>query len=350
LRLRGGYDRAVRTPSFAEAVIPVSGNVANLAIIDPCSLSSPSTRARPEIRALCLSQMSQAAFSSYVQTSPAISAPLLGNPALRPENSESFRLGVKLTPNFTSAAFDELAFSIDYYSIRVNNAIGLYPLAQKTLAGCFNQDPAQSNPDYSPTHPFCRLVERNGTGVISTISQPYVNMGAIKTEGIDIGIKWEAALDGTADFVGVDSSITRVLAYKIQNAPNAPFQDFSGTLGDGLLYAPSASGSVAPQPHWRSLTKLHYRSAQIKLEFTWRFISGMKDPNAIANYSPRSTPDYSLFDLALNFTIRDGLTLSAGSENLFDRKPPTITYPGMTMASVYDVVGRSLYISARAEL
>ena len=74
----------------------------------------------------------------------------------------------------------------------------------------------------------------------------------------------------------------------------------------------------------------------------------MLDPNAIAGYSPAGTPDYSLFDLAAKLTLGKGLTLRAGISNLFNRQPPTITYPGMTMAAVYDVVGRSFHFGAIA--
>ena len=353
LMFRGGYERAVRVPSFAEASIPTTGNVASMTVADPCSLTSPATRAVPQIQALCLSQMSPAAYASYIQTSPAINAPIQGNMALNPEQADTYTLGAVLQPDLPTAAFRHLSFSVDYYSIRIANAIGLYPLAQTALIDCFNLDAAHSNPTYSPSNPFCQLIGRNGTGSINSIVQPYVNLGAIRTEGIDITLQWEADLGGHAGTllggsIGIDSRFTRLLSYTVQSVPGGPLQEWAGTLGAGLLYSPATSGSTAPQPRWRGLTNLHYRYGGSELSLRWRFVSGMTDPNAIPGFSPRGTPDYSLFDLAAQVAVKNGLMLRAGINNLFNRQPPTITYPGMTVASMYDVVGRSYFVGVRA--
>ena len=349
LIFRGGYERAARVPSFAEAAIPVTGNVASLTVTDPCSLTSPATRSVPQIAGLCLAQMSPAAFASYVQTSPAINAPVLGSSELRPEHAMTYTLGMEVRPKTQNPAFHRLSLSVDYYAIRVANAIGLYPLAQTALAGCFNLDPSQSNPGYSPANSFCQLISRNGAGIISSISQPYVNFGAIRTAGIDIALKWEARLAKNAGFIGLDSNITRLLTYKLQSVPSGSFQEYSGSLGAGLLYSPSTSGSTPPQPLWRVLSSLHYRRDAFEVKLRWRYISGMSDPNAIVGYSPARTPNYSLFDLGAKLAIGKGLTLRWGINNLFDRKPPIITFPGMTMASVYDVSGRYFHLSAQAQ-
>ncbi len=350
LSLNGGYERAVRVPSFAEAAIPVTGNVASLTLADPCSLTSPATRAVPQIAALCLSQMSPAAYASYIETSPAINAPIQGNAALSPERADTYTVGASLQPQLRAPVFHHLSFSVDYYAIRIANAIGLFPLAQTALADCFNLDAAHSNPTYSPANRYCQLIGRNGTGLINSIVQPYVNLGAIRTEGLDFTLRWETQLAHSAGFIGIDSRFTRLLSYTVQTVPGGAFQSYAGTLGAGLLYSPATSGSTAPQPRWRGLTGLYYRTDGFQANLRWRFISGMTDPNAIPCFSPPGTPDYSLFDLSTQIDIRNGLTLRAGINNLFDRQPPTITYPGMTMASVYDVVGRSFFVGLQARL
>ena len=347
LLFRGGYERAVRVPSFAEASIPTTGNVASMTMADPCSLTSPATRAVPQIAALCLAQMSPAAYASFIQTSPAINAPIQGNSALSPEHADTFTLGAVLRPDLGTAAFRQFSFSVDYYAIRIANAIGLYPLAQTALTDCFNLDAGHSNPTYSPTNPYCQLIGRNGTGQINSIIQPYMNLGAIRTEGIDFTLQWEADLHA-AGAVGINSRFTRLLSYNVQSVPGGPMQEWAGTLGAGLLYSPATSGSTAPQPRWRGLTNLHYRYQGSEVSLRWRFISGMTDPNAIAGFSPAGTPNYSLFDLSVQDALRKGLILRAGVNNLFNRQPPTITYPGLTLASIYDVVGRSFYVGVQA--
>ena len=350
LTLRGGYERAVRVPSFAEAAIPTTGNVASLALTDPCSLTSPATRAVPQIAALCRAQMSSAAYATYIETSPAVNAPIVGNAGLRPEEADTYTLGAVLRPELHAAAFHTLLLSVDYYTIRVDNAIGLYPLAQTALAGCFNLDPAHSNPTYSAANPFCQLIGRSGTGQINSIAQPYMNLGAIRTAGVDLTVQWEAKLAGDAGFIGIDTRFTRLLSYSVQSVPGGPLQEWAGTLGAGVLYSPATSGSTPPQPVWRGLSSVHYRRGGSEVSLRWRFISGMSDPNAVPGFSPRGTPDYSLFDLAATVPLPRNVTLRAGVDNLFNRQPPNITYPGLTMPSIYDVLGRSFWLELSARI
>ena len=350
LSFRAGYERAVRVPSFAEADIATTGNVASMTLTDPCSRTSPATRAVPQIAALCLAQMSAPAYASYIQTSPAINAPIEGNGALSPEQADTYTAGAVLRPDLTAPAFHRLSLSVDYYSIHIANAIGLYPLAQTALAGCFNLDAGHSNPSYSPANAFCQLITRNGTGSINSISQPYRNLGAIRTQGIDIALQWEAELGAGLGFFGIDSRFTRLLSYAVQSVPGGSLQEFAGTLGAGVLYSPATSGSTAPQPRWRGLSALHYRRGGSEVSLRWRYTAGMSDPNAVPGFSPAGTPDYSLFDLGLRLDIGHGLRLRAGVDNLFNRQPPVVTYPGLTLPSIYDVVGRSFYLGVTARI
>jgi iron complex outermembrane receptor protein len=350
LRIRGDVERSARAPSFAESVIPITGNVASLALIDPCSLSSPGTRAVPAISALCQAQMSPAAFANYVQTSPAVSAPLIGNGNLTPEKADNIRIGAAWAPEYTAPGLGRVSLSASYYAIHIRDAIGLFPLAQYSLAACFNLDPERSNPSYDPSSSYCRLIKRNAAGIIDTISQPYVNSSSIKTSGIDLGAIWQYELPDGASSFEISANITRVLDFKVKNSPTSATQNFEGTLGDGLLYSPSTSGSIAPQPRWRALTRAHYRTERFGFQISLRYMSGMKDLNAIPGYSPSGTPSYSLFDTHLQAQASDNVTLRLGIDNVFDKMPPSITYPGMTMASIYDTLGRSVQISARVAL
>ena len=76
----------------------------------------------------------------------------------------------------------------------------------------------------------------------------------------------------------------------------------------------------------------------------------MSDPNAIPGFSPPGTPDYSLFDIAGTLVLPHGVSLRAGVDNVFNKQPPTITYPGMTLPSIYDVVGRSFWLGVTARM
>jgi len=58
---------------------------------------------------------------------------------------------------------------------------------------------------------------------------------------------------------------------------------------------------------------------------------------------------YSYFDLSADWTVRHGIDLRAGVNNIFDIEPPvlgTASQNGNTFANVYDGLGREVFVSA----
>ncbi|WP_163317077.1 TonB-dependent receptor, partial [Enterobacter hormaechei] len=82
------------------------------------------------------------------------------------EKADSFTIGTVWSPRFNSPMFRTLNLSIDYYNIKLRDAIGTVSLTQ-ILPRCFNFD-GLSNPSYSVNNIFCQQITRDPrSGAIS---------------------------------------------------------------------------------------------------------------------------------------------------------------------------------------
>ncbi len=179
LRLRGGYQRAIRAPNIGELFTAPTPNSESLGTIgpigshDPCDVRtayrSASYAGSAQVRALCLAQGVPASIiDNYRNTNSRTATASQGNPNLTEETADTFSYGAVVRPDFASPLFKTISFSADYYDIKLQDAIGTVT-GLLTLSKCFNAD--GSNPTYSPTNYFCTQVSReSATGLISVIN------------------------------------------------------------------------------------------------------------------------------------------------------------------------------------
>jgi outer membrane receptor protein involved in Fe transport len=98
----------------------------------------------------------------------------------------------------------------------------------------------------------------------------------------------------------------------------------------------------------------------------WRYVGGVKLDfdegnkllqNGYFDTADNHLPGVSYFDLEGSWRVKDGLTVRAGINNLFDKDPPLTdtsacaaavcngnTYPG-----VYDALGRTMFVGLTAK-
>lgn len=348
LRLRGGYARAVRAPSVGELFVAPSGSVPSIGQPsqgqgDPCAIANPA-RTGPNaagVRALCLAQGVPAnVIDSFVNLQNDAPATLVGNPNLDPETADTYTLGVTFSPPTGNPIFSGLSLSVDYYNIKVAGAIGVYSALQ-SVTSCFNID--GSNPNLDPANEFCANIARDpNTGRISQIRQPTRNLGAFRTSGIDVALRWAVPIGpGRAT---LDSNVTWLDSFEVQAIPGGPFLEYAGSVGGTATFQP---GSL---PEWKAVTQLAYSVGGIELGGRWRFLDSMRAVQRVVN--PAATtpgvPSYNLFDVFASVRVSQDFTFRFGINNVADRRPPvTGGIPGTTEASTYDVLGRTFYVSTR---
>jgi outer membrane receptor protein involved in Fe transport len=353
VRLRGGYQRAIRAPNVGELYTATTGEFPTIGSAgtsptsgDPCDNRS-SARNGPNaaaVRAICLSQgIPDALYAGYLTNVTQVAAYRSGNPDLTPETADTWTFGAVLSPRAASPWLAGFRASIDYYHIKIDDAIATIDVPV-SLNKCFNAD--GSNPNFDPQNYFCTLIGRDeNSGGITNALKPYLNLGGYKTAGVDVQIDWGIRLadiglgDGSGKF-GISSMINYLDKFEIQNLPGAPFQDFARTIGSGTTL-----------PRWRATTSVTFGTDAFSALLRWRYIGSMMDSSRVTN-AASVTPGvkaYNYFDLSLRVDPAERFSVRFGVNNLFDKVPPVVSgVLGQTDASTYDVLGRTYYLAATA--
>ncbi|WP_232492726.1 TonB-dependent receptor plug domain-containing protein [Novosphingobium kaempferiae] len=358
LRLRGGYNRSIRAPSVGELYAPIStgsssiGQAARTVLAgDPCDYRS-SYRAganEAQVRALCIAQgMTASTYgdstSGFVGTSQIF--PLTGgNPDLNEETADTWSFGAVLNSPFTSPILSGMSMSVDWYNIKISDAIGILAVSQ-SVQYCFNAD-GSSNPTYDVNNYYCQLLSRAPEGTLEPpTSQPLLNLGTFEVQGIDVQFDWRLGLDdigiaspGTLRFRSVVSYLDK---FKVQNLPGGPTYDYSGTIGFTI-----ESDAGISHPKWKANTTLGYSDDQFDASLVWRFIDKMDHSNSVTSASaPKGIAAYHAFDFNLGFQFEGDVSLRAGVTNIFNKAPPSYSNtPATYDASTYDVLGRNFFMS-----
>ncbi|MEC8036002.1 MAG: TonB-dependent receptor [Pseudomonadota bacterium] len=349
LLIRGSYQRAVRAPNIGELFSPVTGSQLAIgtppaAIGDPCDIRSAARTGAngAQVRELCLAQgIPAAAIDAYQFATTATGGNIQGNSSLTPEKANTFNVGFVLNPRFASPWLSGFSLSVDYYNIKIRNVISTIN-GLTVLAKCYNLD--GSNSSYSNSNEFCQLIQRDPTGQLVAIAQPYLNLGALDTDGIDVQVNWslklaEAGIGDGSGKIYASSAIGWLNHYKVQTLPGTAAQDFVGTSTPGR-----------PLPKWKALTTVGYSSDVFGIGLRWRYQGKLRDISAITTPAAEQVglKPYNLFDIFSTVDVTRNFQLRGGITNLFDRDIPFVaSSQNGTDAGTYDMVGRSFYVGAK---
>jgi outer membrane receptor protein involved in Fe transport len=359
LRVRGGYSRAIRAPSVGELFAAAAqgqtalGAPGVIGSGDPCDVRG-AYRSGPnaaQVRALCLAQGIPAnLIDTFNNTNPRTPFLSQGNRDLQPETADTYSLGVVVRPAFDSPLFSRVSASVDYYSIKLKDAIGLItnPVA---ASQCFNPavNTGLSNSDY-----YCQLLQRDPTnGQLVQILNPQLNLARYETSGVDFQADWAVRLEdigadpkwGTVS-VGVVAS--HLAHYKIQNLAGAPVNDYAGTIGNTQIDL-----FAAAHPTWKATTTLGWDVWNVKANLRWRYLDGMRNASNVGTTgTAKGVGEISYFDFDALWKVNTAFDLRVGVVNLADKKPPTLnlSHIGLlaTDAFTYDLVGRRFFVGLKA--
>jgi outer membrane receptor protein involved in Fe transport len=345
IRVRGGWQRAARAANVIEAFRPQFTGLTTLPTLpngesDPCGGVAPTATA-----AACANTGVTAAQYGSIISNPAqqYNAVGGGNPNLDPEVSDTYTVGVVLTPG--DYVPGNLFVSVDYFDITVDGFVSTIS-PSTAITQCLNTG--------DPT--FCNLIQRDAQGTLWL--QPSgrflafnVNTGSLETSGIDINANW--AFDfadiglGNAGGLSFDFVGTYLIDYTVTELPGgvvAPY-DCAGA------YAGSCGN---PSPEWRHKLRTTWQTPLgVDATVTWRMFSSV-DLFGVASPDPSSNPNHTLssrnyIDLSASYNISDRWNLRVGVNNVLDKDPPLTTQTagfanGNTYPQTYDAQGRYLFL------
>lgn len=324
IRFRLSRSTAFRAPAISELF--QGQDVNQITVTDPCDGSNGLRKPGNTIDVNCTAAGAGPGFVSQ-----GAAATQGGNPKLQPETARELSLGAVVKPHWIRG----LTISADYYRIDLGNAIEEAGLPGYILTQCYGSVGLKS--------PVCGSVSRDpATGQIAFLYAPQSNIGAIKTDGIDFAVQYEAPatrlglpLPGRLE---LDWSATYLLHFDQQDAPGAPFQHLAGTLGpnDGL------HGSYT---HLRARLEAIYSQDAWSVGYDARLVGGAKVLGANPSVEAFTTvSDVYYHDIFTQYRFGNA-SVTFGIDNLLDRKPPLVI-DGNTNTNplTYDVVGRYLYL------
>lgn len=363
LRVRGGFNRAERAPNLAELFLAQQQTFSLATGGDVCSVNNRQPwSANPErnpnaagVRALCEAMMGAAGAAffygndAFQGAGPAFVFPTVeGNPNLEPETAKTWTAGIVFSSPFQSPLLERLSLTVDYYTIEVEDAIGLES-PDYLQQGCFD---TAFNPTLDVNNPLCQKITRNvGIGTLGNVLGTYVNNGRFETSGVDAQINWSTDI-GPGTF-GINTTFSYLIDMEVTEFPGAPTIDYAGTLGGGGLVG--LSGGFF---QWKLFNNFSYTYDRLYVGLQWQHLPSVRsgsyalDPNT----TTMGAPSYDLFNLATSYAVTDNTVVRFGVDNLFDKAPPrtgvnTAPPPGTLAggsydAGNYDVIGRRFYIGA----
>lgn len=338
LRFRGGYSFAFRAPSLADLYAGAAIDNESLNHGDPCDILNRGSSA--QLQALCAGQSAAAGSSSFSFGGLNVTVPVQtgGNKLLKPETARTWSVGTVLSP------LRGLNLSVDYYELSISGAISSLSSGD-ILRDCYG---AAGNPNFSASNPFCQRVARDASsGQITLITSGLFNYSKFKLSGVDAQIDYRFNLDrvgmpSRAGTLQIGSIISYLRKYVVTPSDGTAAIDFAGSINDSFVT--SDGENLYSHPHWKANSYLTYLNGPFVGTVRWRYIGHMAnldDPS-------QPVPPVSYFDADVHYKVSKWLSLSAGMNNIGDKKPPFIgTLELRTDAATYDVIGRTWYLGAK---
>lgn len=337
IRFRGVYSRATRAPNIGELYSSLSQTFP--AVNDPCDQGGGDGDGATlgALKAGCSSIpgiantiANRGSFNYSTAQIQTIDGLLGGNPKLRQETADTFTAGAVITPTF----FKNFTMTVDYYTIKVKNAIGIIG-QQTSVDECFKT----GNPL------FCSNVLRDSNGFITRVNALNLNTGSFLVSGIDVEARY--AIPVGASRFDFDVQYNHRLKQQQTPFPGGPVQN---ELGQADCYSCGRLGSGFKD---KAVANVTFSAPKFQLNYRMDYMGPLTDNLGDPDAQRISAYFYHNLQGKVIVGSKQQMELYAGVNNLLDTKPPVfgdtnqVTWPGtQTVADTYDLYGRMLYVGA----
>jgi outer membrane receptor protein involved in Fe transport len=323
LRLRAGYNRAVRAPNIGELFAVQSlglwtGVDGCAGIIDTGEnpLYSPEQCARTGVSASQYGRISRSPAGQY-------NAIYGGNPDLNPEKADTITAGAVIIPT------SNMQISIDYWDIKIEDTIA-------------NIDPEITLELCAVDNINCDLITRAPNGSLWQGQQGFIeatqqNIGEQRWTGVDLAWNWTIdGLGGTWDF---DLIGTYMLTKE-----TTPIAGDDTTTYDcvGL-----ANVQCYPTPEWRHVASATYDSGNWwAATARWRHFGDVDYDGGVDTLASDALKSQNYLDLNAVFRFMENHDVIVGVNNVLDEETPIVGGSISDNANtfvMYDTLGRYLY-------
>lgn len=354
LRLRGSFQHAVRAPNIIELFSPQNYGQQSFLGVDPCAPlnGQPASRSLTDClrTGVTAGQYGNGGSSNTIPqcVSNQCGQVIGGNVALKPEEADTYSVGVTFVPSFLPS----FQASIDYYNIQLADQISTIP-----GAFLFNQCLDTGNPLY------CSQIVRGPSGALTGSSvasggyivQTSVNIGEVKLTGIDMQLNYSVPLSARWGGLSFSLNGAAVLEYI-----NTPLPGGGGSSYDCAGLFGTICQTITPK--WRHALRVGWNTPwDLELSLNWRHIGSTDldnndaDPDlhlqgsgAFDSFNAH-LPAIDYVDLSALWSLGTGTTVRLGINNVLDKDPPLISTEvsgtgGANTYPTYDTLGRQGFI------
>ena len=323
--VRGSYSTGFRAPSLGELFGGRSRF--DLPVTDPCS-SDPSGQfgTNATVTANCIANGVPAS-GSYAEPPGQLPVITQGNLGLKPEKSRNITLGAVFSPRAARQGGGNFNAEINYYDIRVRNAIGAVD-PNLTLNNCALRGNAAS----------CALVRRTANGFVNEIDGTLQNLDSIRTRGIDMTVNYRTARTAYGTF-GLTANATVLLKYVLSASNGFVVINRRGT---------ERGSPDQAYPKVKANATIDWSLGDFAASFTGRHIDAVTEINGNTG-NPNRLGGRFYGDIQLRLTpsaLDRRFILTAGVNNVFNQAPPGCFSCSLNNfdPTTYDVPGQFGYV------
>ncbi|MET0267371.1 MAG: TonB-dependent receptor, partial [Duganella sp.] len=319
LRFRANVQKATRAPNVNELFQPQTTGLSNLAT-DPCQLAlinQAQANTAGTLSNLCrLTGVPVPEIGSVpAPNSGQINNLTGGNPALGPEQAKTKTVGFVWEP------LPKLAISVDYYTIKISQAIAIRSTTD-VLDGCYRNNPGFTfNSD-------CAAIGRNpangtfnGAGS-SGVATPLSNSGTQSTSGYDVAVYYKVGanqfnLDPKYGNLDLGFNFTQVQSFKLNDRD---------CLGYYSVACASINNSTAPVYKRKFNQRTTWNVGDFAVGYNWRYLGSADAEPGSGTFLPQYShiKAHSYVDLSGVWNYSKNLRFNVSVNNAANKKPPIV--------------------------
>ncbi|WP_269517763.1 TonB-dependent receptor plug domain-containing protein [Alteromonas sp. BMJM2] len=330
VKLRAQFQRAVRAPNVIDLFTGQNTGLPNLSpkgtdasgeqLYDPCAGSNPIA----SLETCARTGVTAAQYGGILDVISGQTQSLTGgNPNLSPETADTVTFGAVITPE----SIEGLSISIDYFDIKVDDAISAGIPAQTIFDNCLDSG--------DPT--FCSLITRSAAGSLAAgtfgvgFQQTNLNIATLETSGVDLQVGYN--FDTELGNIKLDYAATLLDALDTVPFPGGDAVECAGFFGN-------ACG--APNPEYRHRFMATWNTElDIDITATWRHFGATDNDDENDNLETGFN-SINYLDISATYYMSDNFELTLGALNLLGEQPPVYSGAGPalgngnTYPTVYD--------------
>ncbi|MBB5744567.1 TonB-dependent receptor plug domain-containing protein [Brevundimonas variabilis] len=344
LRLRGSYSEGFRAPNLEQV---------NTATYGRLSTNPDYIRCEADLRARRI--------ATFGACSRAVGASLLvsGNPDLEPEESTNTNYGVVFQPQFLPEYWGDFTFTVDRWRIQQEKIVGLFGGRNAVVQDYLDRVQGRSNPlvTRAPVNADdIALFAGTGitpVGVITSISDRFVNLLPQDVEGMDLGLNWRLRNTPLGSF-RVNLNAAKLISFGREGGPavDALYEARAAGIINAATPLPETSELVAQngRPEWRFSGSLTWSEGPWQVGAFTQYISAVDDNDLLsATGTPWEVDSqvtgnlYVQYEWEENFGLASDARIRVGARNITNEAPP-LSSTGY-LGSLYRPYGRYWYVT-----